>query len=275
MSDILSAVLEDIASDLGLIVQLPPPPTSPSIDSLSLAEPHSPSTTASASPSPTPSRKRSHSPSSSSLFTPPATPRTPQFLTPHSKRIRATSSSSPHSSSAASQVTPVKADVDLLLMSLARRSPRLNGTPSRPLSELLTSGGGWEARAQSAAGTPKPRGHSQQSKLIKPFLTPQPMASHRHRQTASSATSTQPLERRRHSDGSRLSSKRYQAALSLHAPASSIALHSSSTAVFTASGSRVDHLEVPVATVRRSPPVSSSNVRDSARSSKVLFGYGG
>ena len=275
MTDILSTVLEDMAYDLGIVVQLPPPPTSPSVDSLSLAEPHSPSLISSASPSRSPSRKRPLSPSSA-LFTPPATPRTPHFLTPHSKRIRATSATSPHHSLSATSthLTPVKAEVDLLLLSLVRRSPRLlHSTPSRPLSQLLTEVGSWEPRVRSAASTPnKPRAQSQHNRQPKPFLTPQPSDSRSSTQAAFSLSA----ERRRHSDGLRLSSRRYQAALSLHAPASAdTAVSFSSSASSAASSASADHLEVPTVGVRRSPPASPSHARDSAKSSKVLFGHHG
>ena len=266
MSDILTAVLEDMACDLGIVVQLPPPPTSPSVDSLSLAEPHSPSTTTPhTSPTPTPSRKRPLSPSSAhSLFTPPATPRTPLFLTPHSKRVRATSASSPlHSKSVASgQLTPVRAHLDLLRLSLTRRSPRLNTKSPQSLSQLLTSGAGWDRRVRSAACTPV-RSHepSQQPKQQpRPFLTPQPTSTRDAALAASSNAPSSLSERRRHSDGLRLSSKRYQAALSLHALPS------------TPAAAVSEYLEVPVASARRSPPASPSYGRDSTRSSKALFG---
>ena len=230
MCDLLEAVLEDLASDLGLVLP-PAPPTSdhPHFSYESpLKQRHSP-------PQPHPNPLTPSSPSSSShpthhprqLLSPFASPSSSS--TPSSsKRPRLSSAPSDFLAPLPHHVTPIKAEVDAVLSSLVRRSPRQHPEPSLPLSEQLAHARRTSGRQSSSASatshlsptSPYPRTSATPSKPpfhrspartnARPaYLTPQ--ASEEGRREAAAKRAGE--GRRRYSDGVRSSSRRFQDAL--------------------------------------------------------------
>ena len=239
MCDLLDAVLEDLASDLGLV--LPPAPTSdspqfsyesPVKHRPTLLQPPSSTCSASHLTRPHPVTPSSSSSSSSSSVKRPLASLSPfaSPSTPGSKRPRLSSAPSDFLSAPPSQVTPVKAEVDAVLSCLVRRSPRQHPEPSLPLSEQLAHTRRTSERQSSSCSASAPSPHPPSSPHLRLSATPSkppfhqsparmkqrpayltPQVNDEARLEAAVRRSGQ--SQRRFSDGARSSSRRFQDAL--------------------------------------------------------------
>ena len=234
MGDLLDAVLEDIASDVGVTLSLPAPAASlcfdyesPARPNKSRRRPHPTPLTPSSSLSSTGTKRRL---TSLSPFT------SPTPVTPHSRRHCPLSAASAGDfvSVSPEQLTPVKAEVDALLSAIVRRSPRQHPEPNIALSEQLAIARRSRERQSSAASsalhpllpaspssvprasaTPSkppfhrsPHQRGAQRKAPPAYLTPQLPSQARREASARRAG-----QRRHLSDGVATSSRRFHQAL--------------------------------------------------------------